>query len=111
MEFLSNQPGGSLVEDAVLFGTSILITFSPLFGVLGTQMFEHIPVSFQLFEWPFAFPLERSSYQGLCGLGARAGEEKSIPDSTHCCPMLSGNQELEPSLALRCVLWILCAGG
>lgn len=45
------------------------------------------------------------------GLRPKAGEEKSIPDSTHCCPMLSGNQELEPSLVLRCVLWILCAGG
>lgn len=101
------------MEDAVLFGASILITFSTLFGVLGTQtwMFEHILVSFQVFEWLFVFPSGRSSYQGLCGLGAKAGEEKSIPDSTHCCPVLSGNQELEPSLALRCVLWILCAGG
>lgn len=102
-----------LVKDAVLFGASILITFSPLFGVLGTQtwMFEHILVSFQVFEWLFVFPSGRSSYQGLCGLGAKAGEEKSIPDSTHCRPVLSGNQELEPSLALRCVLWILRAGG
>lgn len=65
------------------------------------QVFEHIPVNFQLSEWPSAFPVRDSA-----GLGQKQRGISTFQTGSSFGPMLSSNQELEASLALRGALWI-----